>query len=44
MYMYMYIPEDSMILKRWTEYCNELYNHKINPDIRCFITRHNKNR
>ena len=25
--------EDIMILKRWTEYCNDLYNHQINPDI-----------
>ena len=25
--------ENSMILKRWTEYCNDLYNHQINPDI-----------
>ena len=27
------IAEYSMFLKRWTEYCNELYNHQINPDI-----------
>ena len=27
------LAEDSMILKRWTEYCNDLYNHQINPDI-----------
>ena len=27
------LSEDSMILKRWTEYCNDLYNRQINPDI-----------
>ena len=27
------LAEDSMILKRWIEYCNDLYNHQINPDI-----------
>ena len=24
------LTEDSMILKRWTEYCNDIYNHQIN--------------
>ena len=26
------ITEDSEIVKRWTEYCKELYNYPINPD------------
>ena len=27
------LAEDSMILTRRTEYCNDLYNHQIKPDI-----------
>ena len=27
------LAEDSMILKRWTEYFNDIYNHQINIDI-----------
>ena len=27
------LDEGSMILKRLTEYCNDLYNRQINPDI-----------
>ena len=25
------------MVKKWTEYCNELYNHQINPDQNTFI-------
>ena len=27
------------MVKRWTEYCNELYNHPINPDQNSLINR-----
>ena len=27
------LAEDSMNIKHWTEYCNDLYNHQSNPDI-----------
>ena len=26
------LTENTAVLGRWTEYCSELYNHKINPD------------
>ena len=26
------LTEERQILKRWTEYCSELYNHKANGD------------
>ena len=37
------LAEDSMILKRWTEYCNDLYNHQINPDISVLNSNANLN-
>ena len=27
------LEEEQAIVNRWTEYCQELYNHPINPDI-----------
>ena len=27
------LAEEQAIVNRWTEYCQELYNHPINPDI-----------
>ena len=33
------ISEDNEIVKRWTEYCNELYNHTINPVKNTLINR-----
>ena len=33
------ISEDNEMVKRWTEYCNELYNHSINPDQNTLINR-----
>ena len=32
-----------MILKRWTEYCNDLYNRQINPDISVLNSNANYN-
>ena len=28
-----HLAEEQAIVNRWTEYCQELYNHPINPDI-----------
>ena len=33
------ISEDTEIVKIWTEYCNELYNYPINPDVNTLINR-----
>ena len=33
------ISEDTEIEKRWTEYCNNLYNYPINPDKNTLINR-----
>ena len=31
------ISEDTEMVKIWTEYCSELYNHPINPDQNILI-------
>ena len=33
------LAEEYSILKRWTEYCQELYNHLIKPDHSFIITQ-----
>ena len=32
-----------MLIKRWLEYCNDLYNHQINPDISVLNSNANLN-
>ncbi len=27
------LTDNNDVLKRWTEYCNDLYNYELNPDI-----------
>lgn len=35
--------EKSKILERWTEYCSELYNHKLNGDVKVLDTEETTN-
>ena len=34
------LAKEQAIVNRWTEYCQELYNHTINPDIN--VLQHNR--
>ena len=37
------IVEKTKILERWTEYCTELYNHKLNGDVKVLDTNKTAN-
>lgn len=34
------LTDNEEVMKRWTEYCNDLYNHQLHPDISILQTDH----